>query len=467
MKHIKFLHCFLLSFLLLGFLSCSKDDDTQWEEPITPESPDGPQEPEKKYHNGYEYVDLGLSSGTMWAAYNVGASSPEECGGYYAWGEVTQYVISHYSWQNYKWCYNSMETLTKYNRNQYLGEVDNKTTLELQDDVAYYRWGGKWRMPSVEEWDELWKECSCYKAEIDGVAGVKVVGPNGNSIFLPAAGLQVGAPWFENVSKNEHGYYWSNSLLPEGNGYLDYIAYAIMFDTDPKNNSPYYDIERCHAASVRPVIRNRDNDDNSGVNKDDDENNNDDEEEPDYSGSGYIRGYEYVDLGLSVKWAAYNVGATSPEGYGNYYAWGETTTKSDYSESNYQYHNGSEYVNIGSNICGTRYDVARAQWGGSWRLPTKAEFEELLNRCTWTWTSYNGINGCKVTGPNGKSIFLPAAGYRHGSGLHSRGSYGYLWSGSLNESTQSYAYYLCFNSGYRGVGRDFRECGYTVRPVSE
>ena len=147
-----------------------------------------------------------------------------------------------------------METLTKYNRNQYLGEVDNKTTLELQDDVAYYSWGGKWRMPSVEEWDELWNECTNYKAEIDGVAGVKFVGPNGNSIFLPAAGLQVGAPWFENVGKNLHGYYWSNSLLPEGNGYFDYIAYAIMFDADPKNNAPYYDIQRCHAASVRPVM---------------------------------------------------------------------------------------------------------------------------------------------------------------------------------------------------------------------
>ena len=99
MKKIYYLLLGLMLLSSTALVSCSDDDDdTQWEEPITPESPEGPQEPEKKYHNGYEYVDLGLLSGTMWAAYNVGASSPEEYGGYYAWGEVIQYVISHYSW---------------------------------------------------------------------------------------------------------------------------------------------------------------------------------------------------------------------------------------------------------------------------------------------------------------------------------------------------------------------------------
>ncbi len=173
-----------------------------------------------------------------------------------------------------------------------------------------------------------------------------------------------------------------------------------------------------------------------------------------------------VDLGLSVCWAGWNVGASSPEGYGDYYAWGETTTKSDYGESSYQYLNGS-YVNIGSNICGTRYDVARAQWGGSWRLPTKAEFEELINRCTWAWTTYNNVNGYKVTGPNGNSIFLPAVGGRYGTGLNYRGSRGYYWSGSLNESNQSDAYTLGINSGERYVYGYYREHGYTVRPVCD
>ena len=174
-----------------------------------------------------------------------------------------------------------------------------------------------------------------------------------------------------------------------------------------------------------------------------------------------------VDLGLSVCWAGWNVGASSPEGYGDYYAWGETTTKSDYGESSYQYYN-SGYVNIGSNISGTRYDVARAQWGGSWRLPTKAEFQELKDRCTWTWTTYNNVNGYKVTGPNGNSIFLPAAGNRSGTEFNFRGSGGLYWSGSLNEGSQSYAYDLYFLSGGgRYVTYEGRRFGLTVRPVCD
>ncbi len=176
-----------------------------------------------------------------------------------------------------------------------------------------------------------------------------------------------------------------------------------------------------------------------------------------------------VNLGLSVCWAGWNVGASSPEEYGNYYAWGETTTKSSYTESSYQYHNGSDYVNIGSNISDTKYDVARAQWGDSWRLPTKAEFEELINRCTWTWTTYNNVNGYKVTGPNGNFIFLPAAGSRYGTELNFRGSDGYYWSGSLTEGYQGDACGLYFTSGGSSVDSYYfyREFGYTVRPVCE
>mgnify|MGYP003294463942 CR=1 FL=1 len=172
-----------------------------------------------------------------------------------------------------------------------------------------------------------------------------------------------------------------------------------------------------------------------------------------------------VDLGLSVCWAGWNVGASSPEGYGNYYAWGETTTKSRYIESSYQYHNGS-YVNIGSNICGTQYDVARAQWGGSWRMPTMAECQELKDRCTWTWTTYNGVNGYKVTGPNGNSIFLPAAGGRY-TEFYERGSDGDYWSGSLSESIQSHACRLNFSRDGCYVNSFYREGGYTVRPVCD
>ena len=185
-------------------------------------------------------------------------------------------------------------------------------------------------------------------------------------------------------------------------------------------------------------------------------------------GNDDISTSQKVDLGLSVCWAGWNVGASSPEEYGDYYAWGETTTKSNYTESSYQYHNGSDYVNIGSNISGTQYDVARTQWGGNWRMPTEAEIQELKDRCTWTWTTYNNVNGYRVTGPNGNSIFLPAAGCRRGTELDDRGSFGYYWSGSLNESRQGDACSLNFYSGGRLVDyRYTREYGRTVRPVCD
>ena len=182
---------------------------------------------------------------------------------------------------------------------------------------------------------------------------------------------------------------------------------------------------------------------------------------------GGISTSKEVDLGLSVNWAGWNVGASSPEGYGSFFAWGETSPKSgDYVESTYRHHDGSSYINIGSDISGTQYDAARANWGGSWRMPTKAECQELKNRCTWTWTTYNGVNGMKVTGPNGNSIFLPAAGWRYDA-LNGRGSNGVYWSGSLRESDSSSAWHLGFDSSGSNVCSfcGFREYGHSVRPV--
>lgn len=124
-----------------------------------------------------------------------------------------------------------------------------------------------------------------------------------------------------------------------------------------------------------------------------------------------------VDLGLSVCWAGYNLGATSPEQCGGYYAWGETEAKEDFSY--YKYAKGSsitgytKYTNIGTNISGTKYDAARATWGGDWRLPTEDEAKELIERCYWASITYNGMKGRKVTGPNGNAIFIPCAGYYH------------------------------------------------------
>ena len=172
-------------------------------------------------------------------------------------------------------------------------------------------------------------------------------------------------------------------------------------------------------------------------------------------------GHAYVDLGLSVKWATCNVGASSPEDYGDYYAWGETKTKSSYDKDNCE----TWEKNI-SDIKGTSRDVAHVKWGGPWRLPTKAEFDELLNNCTWTWTTQGGYAGYKVTGKNGNSIFLPAAGWRGGASLYRTGGGGFYWGSTPDESDTQGAYNLYFDSGDRSTSWGYRNGGQSVRPVA-
>ena len=178
--------------------------------------------------------------------------------------------------------------------------------------------------------------------------------------------------------------------------------------------------------------------------------------------------YEYVDLGLSVKWATCNVGATTPEEYGDYFAWGEVEPKTNYNLDTYKYYDGSnftKYTGSDKTVLDPEDDAATANWGGSWRMPTKAEQDELRNNCTWTWITQSGVNGYKVTGPNGNSIFLPAAGYLRGGALLSAGSYVDYWSSSLYTGSPSFAYYVGFNSVYVDWYYNGRCFGFAVRPV--
>ena len=184
--------------------------------------------------------------------------------------------------------------------------------------------------------------------------------------------------------------------------------------------------------------------------------------------SGSIDGHDYVDLGLpsGTLWATCNVGATSPEGYGNYYAWGETTTKSTYSSGTYTY---SGYPTE----LPTSADVAYVTWGSNWRMPSLAQFQELINSSytTTTWTTLNGFYGRLITSKlNGNSIFLPAAGYGYDSSLYYGGSRGCYWSRRLNTLYTSHAYDLYFNSGTVGTDYEYdrsnyRYVGHSVRPV--
>ena len=181
--------------------------------------------------------------------------------------------------------------------------------------------------------------------------------------------------------------------------------------------------------------------------------------------SGSANGHEYVDLGLSVKWATCNVGADTPEEYGNYYAWGETSTKSSYDEDNCKTYNRSM-----SDIRGnSSYDAARANWGGSWRLPTMTEFDELVNNCDYEWTTQNGVAGMRFTSKrNGNSIFFPAAGWRRGSSMYDAGEHGYYWSSTPFDSYAQGACYLYFSSeGSASTGGSGRFIGLQVRPVLE
>ena len=174
--------------------------------------------------------------------------------------------------------------------------------------------------------------------------------------------------------------------------------------------------------------------------------------------TGTIEGHGYVDLGLSVKWATKNVGASSPSDYGDYFAWGETRPK-------------SSYVDGQTRIATTSgHDTSRENWGGTWRMPTKAEFEELCNgnNCKWTWTSQGGHWGYLVTSKiNRNSIFLPAAGWRRGTGRYNVGEYGYYWSSTLSPSISDGARCLNFDSGYYYTSTNFRSYGQSVRPVTE
>ncbi len=197
----------------------------------------------------HDYVDLGLPSGTLWATCNVGADSPEAFGDYFAWGETKpQQAVDEnqdtYGWKTY--AFGKRRHLTKYCTDSYYGEnemVDNKTTLEICDDAAYINWGGKWRMPTKNEVEELLEACTWTWTTVNGVNGHEVKGPNGNSIFLPAAGAYARSEFKGNGIV---GAYWSSSLVEED---TDEATCMAFYGEEYESNS----MDRYMGMTVRPV----------------------------------------------------------------------------------------------------------------------------------------------------------------------------------------------------------------------
>lgn len=198
----------------------------------------------------------------------------------------------------------------------------------------------------------------------------------------------------------------------------------------------------------------------------------------DPSVSGSINGYNYVDLGLSVKWATCNIGASSPENYGGYFAWGENVTKSYYSYSNYSFTVydkpvGFHFTKI-SDISGTKYDAAAKNWGGAWHIPSAKDFKELINNCKSKWVVYKGVSGRMYTAKNGNSIFFPASGEYDDDDIIEKNVFGEYWTGELcipnntsnDHNPYSAAWTFSFTSSdetYTGLA--YRAIGKPIRPV--
>ncbi len=373
-----------------------------------------PQEPDA------DFVDLGLPSGTKWAKFNIEASSPEKFGKYYAWGEKA--AKSTYTWKNYKYCSGTATTCKN------IGYDISKNPAY---DIAYslYQEAGA-GIPTAQQWNELISKCTWKESTKNKVKGYTVTGPNGNTIFLPFSGCSYDG---KDYGKGTYAYYWTaNNVSTNASK-----AQAANIKTGVK--ASLINLNRRTGVAIRPVITT----------------------EPQESD------VELVDLGLSVKWASQNLGAANESAYGDYYAWGETETKIAYTWKNYQHANGSAKTarNIGANISQTYYDAA-FQSNEGLVMPTAAQWKELIEKCTWKEATVGGIKGYRVTGPSGKSIFLPLSGCSYDGKQVSAGTSAFYWTSDNYSSDVSKAQAAYLKSGAKtAVNVIQRRTGAAIRPV--
>ena len=360
--------------------------------------------------DGHEYVDLGLS--VKWATCNLGAQHPGEVGDYYAWAESTP----HTEW-------------TEANYNFNFAPCDNDYVLDAKYDAITVNWGNSWRMPTKEEIEELIDPNKCdwiwaENYENSGNSGCLVTSKiNGNSIFLPAG--------HSRLSKAA-GNYWSSTGDPSVfKRPYNHSPWTIFF----QNGIHYSAIGKCSdGLNIRGVVGrpNRFFPEDSKI----------DEGETQKQGftvNGRTGNHTYVDLGLPSKtlWATYNVGASMPHEYGEYYAWGETSPKSYYDQSTYKFFIGNSdsgpyyWAQYSKYIWDSRHgkpdniltlqagdDAATANWGSKWKMPSKEQAEELSYYCKWYEKSLT-VNGKRILGwigeskLNGNKIYLPCSDIKY------------------------------------------------------
>lgn len=415
--------------------------------------------------SGVMAVDLGLPSGTLWANMNVGATTETEFGSYYCWGDIAESGVNDY----YIWFDTANTLIKKYCSSDNEGywcdssiPVDGKTVLDFADDAAFVHWGSDWRMPTPAQWQELMNSnyCTWTWTTRNNVKGYlvtsKVSGYTNNSIFLPAAWERYGSGYYYSQYE-ESGCYWSSSVHISRPVCADYLE----FSSSGKNFSY---IDRNYGLTVRAVYRPN------------------------------PEGLEAVDLGLSVKWANMNVGASEPTGRGIYFGWGETLENNEYYKQSDSYNgfqgkdvyvsesytwviNTNKYTSKSLEIVD---DAARSCLKGTWRMPTQTELQELVdtksNTTNYTWTWYDGssnkFNGSsmagwkiqsKKSGTSGNYIFIPAAGYRSGTGIYNSNSVCGCWSSTLYNSAN--AYYMGLSSSSASVSNIVKYYGLPVRAV--
>lgn len=337
-----------------------------------------------------EYVDLGLPSGNLWAACNLGASSPEQYGDYYAWGEVEP--KQEYTYPNHKWYKEGAPSqgFTKYNNE------DGKLTLEDEDDAVIQKLGNGWRTPTLADFRELTNQklTTIKKTKLNGVAGYQITSKkNKKSIFIPFAGFKRDKLQTREISVDEEVAVCMTNIRRID--YMVYNAWSFAFQNDRIGR---YGKLRPDGISIRPV-----------------------------KGPGVPVPNNCVDLGLDsgLLWAKCNMGTTDPTEPGDYYAWGETSTKKKYYCDNYKHFKVKSNIEVlkynekdGKEVLDLNDDAANAYLGVGYRIPTKEDWEELLEDCEWEVVTTTlpeivdpsqkkVIARWKVTGPNGNSIVLP------------------------------------------------------------